>query len=69
MRERSDDGRAQLLASRDTHVYVCGLKSMEAGVLDALRSVSERTAPTGDGAGASSSPKAGCISRRPGLVN
>jgi len=40
MRERSD-AVAELLASRDTHVYVCGLKSMEAGVLDALRSVSE----------------------------
>jgi benzoyl-CoA 2,3-dioxygenase component A len=32
---------AELLASRETHVYVCGLKSMETGVLDALRNVSE----------------------------
>jgi benzoyl-CoA oxygenase/reductase BoxA protein len=28
---------AQLLADSHTHVYVCGLKGMEAGVLDALR--------------------------------
>jgi len=32
---------AELLASRETHVYVCGLKSRETGVLDALRNVSE----------------------------
>jgi benzoyl-CoA oxygenase/reductase BoxA protein len=40
MRERGDD-IAALLASRDTHVYVCGLKGMEAGVLDALRAISD----------------------------
>jgi len=41
MRERGDDVAA-LLESRDTHVYVCGLKSMEQGVLDALRAVCEQ---------------------------
>ena len=41
MRERSADVAA-LLASADTHVYVCGLKSMEEGVLDALSAVCER---------------------------
>ncbi len=40
MRERGDDLEA-LLASRDTHVYVCGLKGMEQGVLDALRVISD----------------------------
>ena len=40
MRERGDDV-ATLLESPDTHVYVCGLKSMEDGVLDALRTVCE----------------------------
>ena len=33
---RADDGAA-LLASDHTHVYVCGLKGMEDGVMDALR--------------------------------
>jgi benzoyl-CoA 2,3-dioxygenase component A len=41
MRERGDDVAA-LLESPDTHVYVCGLKSMEQGVLDALRGVCEQ---------------------------
>jgi benzoyl-CoA oxygenase/reductase BoxA protein len=40
MRERGD-AVAALLASPATHVYVCGLKSMEAGVLDALRNISD----------------------------
>ena len=40
MRERGDDLEA-LLASPDTHVYVCGLKGMEQGVLDALRVISD----------------------------
>ena len=31
------DEVAALLADARTHVYVCGLKGMEAGVLDALR--------------------------------
>jgi len=41
MRERGDDVAA-LLESPDTHVYVCGLKSMEQGVLDALHAVCEQ---------------------------
>ena len=36
IRDRGPDV-AQLLADPRTHVYVCGLKGMEAGVLDALR--------------------------------
>jgi len=35
MRERARD-LAELLRG-DTYVYICGLKGMEAGVLDALR--------------------------------
>lgn len=38
MRERADDVAA-LLRDVNTYVYVCGLKGMEAGVLDALRDV------------------------------
>src|SRR5690606_12798397 len=38
MRERAVD-LAALLKDGDTFVYVCGLKSMEAGVLAALRDV------------------------------
>ena len=38
MRERAAD-LAALLKDGDTFVYVCGLKSMEAGVLEALRDV------------------------------
>ncbi|MEB2336132.1 MAG: benzoyl-CoA oxygenase, partial [Burkholderiales bacterium] len=38
MRERAAD-LAALLADGDTFVYVCGLKSMEEGVLAALREV------------------------------
>ena len=36
MRERADD-IAVLLRSEHTHIYVCGLKGMEDGVMDALR--------------------------------
>ncbi|MGQ0619324.1 MAG: benzoyl-CoA 2,3-epoxidase subunit BoxA [Panacagrimonas sp.] len=36
MRERATDV-AVLLASEATHIYVCGLKGMEEGVMDALR--------------------------------
>jgi benzoyl-CoA oxygenase/reductase BoxA protein len=36
MRERAPD-IATLLKDRDTYIYVCGLKGMETGVLDALR--------------------------------
>ncbi|HYF59896.1 MAG TPA: benzoyl-CoA 2,3-epoxidase subunit BoxA [Burkholderiaceae bacterium] len=39
MRERAADVAA-LLKDEQTHVYVCGLKGMEAGVLEALRDVS-----------------------------
>ena len=38
MRERADD-LAALLRDGDTAIYVCGLKSMETGVLEALRDV------------------------------
>ena len=38
LRERADDV-ATLLRDDDTYVYVCGLKGMEAGVLDALRDI------------------------------
>ena len=40
MRERGSDV-ATMLGDRSTHVYVCGLKGMEQGVLDALREISE----------------------------
>jgi sulfite reductase alpha subunit-like flavoprotein len=39
MRERAAEV-ASLLRDEATHVYVCGLKGMEAGVLEALRDVS-----------------------------
>jgi benzoyl-CoA oxygenase/reductase BoxA protein len=39
MRERASDVAA-LLKDEATHIYVCGLKGMEAGVLEALRDVS-----------------------------
>ena len=38
MRERADDVAA-LLGDANTYVYVCGLKGMEAGVLDAMRDI------------------------------
>ena len=38
MRERSDDVAA-LLKDDNTYVYVCGLKGMEAGVLEAMRDI------------------------------
>lgn len=41
MRERADDV-AELLKSDDTYIYVCGLKGMEDGVMDALRFVTDR---------------------------
>lgn len=40
MRERANDVAA-MLGDRNTHVYVCGLKGMEQGVLDALREISD----------------------------
>ncbi|HKY91944.1 MAG TPA: benzoyl-CoA 2,3-epoxidase subunit BoxA [Nevskiaceae bacterium] len=41
MRQRVDDVAA-LLADPATHIYVCGLKGMEDGVLDALRYAADR---------------------------
>lgn len=41
MRERADDV-AELLKDDGTHIYVCGLKGMEDGVMDALRFVADR---------------------------
>ncbi len=41
MRERADDVAA-LLKDDATHIYVCGLKGMEDGVMDALRFVADR---------------------------
>jgi sulfite reductase alpha subunit-like flavoprotein len=41
MREQTDDVAA-LLKNDDTHIYVCGLKGMEDGVMDALRFVADR---------------------------
>jgi len=41
MRERAAD-LAALLASPDTYFYVCGLKSMEEGVVLALRDVAQQ---------------------------
>jgi benzoyl-CoA 2,3-dioxygenase component A len=38
MRERASDV-ASLMRDENTYVYVCGLKGMEAGVLDALRDI------------------------------
>ena len=38
MRERSAD-LAELLQDGQTHIYVCGLKAMEDGVLQALRDI------------------------------
>ncbi|MFL9872507.1 benzoyl-CoA 2,3-epoxidase subunit BoxA [Paraburkholderia megapolitana] len=40
MRERAPDV-AQLLKDDNTHIYVCGLKGMEDGVLQALREIAE----------------------------
>jgi benzoyl-CoA 2,3-epoxidase subunit A len=40
MREQSD-AVAKLLKDANTYFYVCGLKSMEAGVLDALKDIAE----------------------------
>jgi benzoyl-CoA 2,3-dioxygenase component A len=40
MRERSS-AVAQLLKSERTHIFVCGLRGMEDGVMDALRAIAE----------------------------
>ena len=41
MRERATD-LIELLKSNDTHFYVCGLKSMEEGVVLALRDIAKQ---------------------------
>ena len=41
IRERSEDV-ARLLADKNCHVYICGLKGMEAGVAEAFRDVCRR---------------------------
>jgi sulfite reductase alpha subunit-like flavoprotein len=41
IRERSDEV-GELLKDDHTHIYVCGLKGMEDGVMDALRFVADR---------------------------
>ena len=41
MRERAAD-LAELLRDDNTHIYVCGLKSMEEGVVLALRDVAQQ---------------------------
>ncbi len=41
MRERAVDV-AHLLKDDNTHVYVCGLKGMEDGVLQALKEIGEQ---------------------------
>ena len=39
---RASDGLAALLADGNAYFYVCGLKSMEEGVLMALRDVAQQ---------------------------
>ncbi len=51
MRERSSD-LAVLLDDPNTHVYVCGLKTMEEGVLLALRDIAEQHGVPWDNLGA-----------------
>jgi benzoyl-CoA 2,3-epoxidase subunit A len=50
MRERAAD-LARLLADADSHFYVCGLKSMEEGVVLALREVAEQAGLDWDSVG------------------
>jgi benzoyl-CoA 2,3-dioxygenase component A len=52
MRERAAD-LARLLADPDAHFYVCGLKSMEEGVVLALRDVAQQAGLDWDAVGAS----------------
>lgn len=52
MRERAAD-LAPLLADTNTYFYVCGLKSMEEGVLSALRHIAENAGLNWDTVGAS----------------
>ena len=51
MRERSAD-LAELLRDENTHIYVCGLKSMEEGVVLALRDVTQQSGLSWDELGA-----------------
>ena len=51
MRERAAD-LAPLLADPNAYFYVCGLKSMEQGVLLALRDVAEQAGLSWDSVGA-----------------
>ena len=51
MRERAAD-LAQLLADANAHFYVCGLKSMEEGVVLALREIAQQAGLNWDGVGA-----------------
>ncbi len=51
MRERADD-LAPLLADANTYFYVCGLKSMEEGVLSAMRHIAEEAGMSWDAVGA-----------------
>jgi benzoyl-CoA 2,3-dioxygenase component A len=51
MRERAAD-LAELLEDANTHIYVCGLKSMEEGVVLALRDVAEEAGLAWDTLGA-----------------
>ncbi len=47
MRARADD-LAALLADADSYFYVCGLRSMEEGVVAALRDIAEDAAQRWD---------------------
>ena len=51
MRERAAD-LARLLADANTYFYVCGLKSMEEGVVLALRDVAQQAGLAWEGIGA-----------------
>ena len=51
MRERASE-LATLLADPDSYFYVCGLKSMEEGVLLALRDVAQQAGLSWDSVGA-----------------
>ena len=51
MRERAAD-LTELLRDENTHIYVCGLKSMEEGVVLALRDVAQQSGMQWDELGA-----------------
>ena len=52
MRERAAD-LAQMIADPDSHFYVCGLKSMEDGVVLALKEIATQAGLNWDSVGAS----------------